>query len=76
MLIRPTILDTPEEAAIMSNKERMRLPGVREAEAEFTEDERKRLERVERKLRPDSGANADQKSASPPGRNTNINPAH
>ena len=76
VLIRPTILDTPEEAAIMSNKERMRLPGVREAEAEFTEDERKRLQKVERKLGSPSGSKADQESASPPGRNTNINPAH
>ena len=76
VLIRPTILDTPEEAALMSNKERMRLPGIREAEVEFTEDERKRLKSVERKLRSASGAKADQKSATPPGRNTNINPAH
>ena len=76
VLIRPTILDTPEEAAIMSNKERMRLPGVREAEAEFTEDERKRLQKVERKLGYPSGSKAEQESASPPGRNTNINPAH
>jgi len=76
VLIRPTILDTPEEAAIMSKKERMRLPGVREAEAEFTEDERRRLQRVERKLGSPSRSKAEQKSASPPGRNTNINPAH
>ena len=76
VLIRPTILDTPEEAALMSNKERMRLPGVREAEAEFTEDERKRLQKVERKLGYPSGSKAEQESASPPGRNTNINPAH
>ena len=76
VLIRPTILDTPEEAAIMSNKERMRLPGVREAEAEFTEDERKRLQKVERKLGSPSGSIVEQESASPPGRNTNINPAY
>ena len=76
VLIRPTILDTPEEAAIMSVQERMRLPGIREAEAEFTEDERKRLQRVDRKLGSPSGSKAEQKSASPPGRNTNINPAH
>ena len=76
VLIRPTILKTPEEAAIMSNKERLRLPGVREAEAEFTEDERKRLQKVERKLGSPSGSKAEQKSASPPGRNTNVNPSH
>ena len=76
VLIRPTILDTPEEATLMSTQERMRLPGVREAEAEFTEDERKRLQKVERKLGSPSGSKAEQESASPPGRNTNINPAH
>ena len=76
VLIRPTILNTPEEAALMSTRERMRLPGVREAEAEFTEDERKRLQRVERKLGSPSGSKSEQKSASPPGRNTNVNPAH
>ena len=76
VLIRPTILNTPEEAALMSTRERMRLPGVREAEAEFTEDERKRLQRVERKLGSPSGTKSEQKSASPPGRNTNVNPAH
>ena len=75
VLIRPTILDTPEEAALMSNKERMRLPGVREAEAEFTEDERKRLQKVERKLGSPNGSEVNQKEAKPLGRNTNINPS-
>ena len=60
----------------MSTQERMRLPGVREAEAEFTEDERKRLQNVERKLGSPSRSKAKQKSALPPGRNTNVNPAH
>ena len=73
VLIRPTILDTPEEAALMSQKERMRLPGVREAEVEFTEDEKKRMRQVERKL----GKKTDiqtQKPASPPGRKPIANP--
>ena len=73
VLIRPTILDTPEEAALMSQKERMRLPGVREAEAEFTEDEKKRMRQVERKL----GKRTDgqtKKPASPPGRKPIANP--
>ena len=59
----------------MSNKERMRLPGVREAEAEFTEDERKRLQKVERKLGSPNGSNVNQKEAKPLSRNTNINPS-
>ena len=38
VLIRPTILKTPEDAALMVSQERMRLPGIREAEAEFKAD--------------------------------------
>jgi general secretion pathway protein D len=73
VLIRPTILDTPEEAALMSQKERMRLPGVREAEAEFTEDERKRMRRVEQKL--GNGLEGQtKKPAAPPGRKPIVNP--
>ena len=73
VLIRPTILDTPEEAALMSQKERMRLPGVREAEAEFTEDERKRMRRVERKL-GNRAEGQTKKPAAPPGRKPIVNP--
>ena len=50
VLIRPTILKTPEDAALIVSKERLRLPGVREAEAEFKADNEARLKRVERKL--------------------------
>ena len=73
VLIRPTILDTPEEAALMSQKERKRLPGVREAEAEFTEDERKRMQRVERKL-GNRAEGQTKKPAAPPGRKPIVNP--
>jgi len=73
VLIRPTILDTPEEAALMSQKERMRLPGVREAEAEFTEDERKRMRRVEQKL-GNGIEGKTKKPADPPGRKPIVNP--
>ena len=76
VLIRPTILDTPEEAALMSVKERKRLPGVREAEAEFTEDERKRMLRVERKLGNGVETEVKTKPASPPGRKTIVNPVY
>ena len=73
VLIRPTILDTPEEAALMGQKERLRLPGVREAEAEFTEDERKRMRRVEQKL--GNGIEGQtKKPAAPPGRKPIVNP--
>ena len=50
MLIRPTILKSPEEAALIVSQERQRLPGIREAEAEFKADERARQLKVEKKL--------------------------
>ena len=50
VLIRPTILKTPEDAALMVSQERMRLPGIREAAAEFKADEEARLRKVEKKL--------------------------
>ena len=50
VLIRPTILKTPEDAALMVSQERMRLPGIREAEAEFKAAEEARMRKVEKKL--------------------------
>ena len=50
VLIRPTILKTPEDAALMVSQERMRLPGIRQAEAEFKAAEEARLRKVEKKL--------------------------
>ena len=50
VLIRPTILKTPEDAALMVSQERMRLPGIREAEAEFKAAEDARRRKVDKKL--------------------------
>ena len=50
VLIRPTILKTPEDAALMVSQERMRLPGIREAEAEFKAAEDARRRNVDKKL--------------------------
>ena len=50
VLIRPTILKTPEDAALMVSQERMRLPGIREAEAEFKAAEEARRRKVDKKL--------------------------
>ena len=50
VLIRPTILKSPEDAALIVSQERQRLPGIREAEAEFKAENEARLKRVERKL--------------------------
>ena len=50
VLIRPTILKSPEDAALIVSQERQRLPGIRAAEAEFKAENEARLKRVERKL--------------------------
>jgi type II secretory pathway component GspD/PulD (secretin) len=39
ILLRPTVLPTPEIAAITARAERDRLPGVRSAERDFNEEE-------------------------------------
>jgi general secretion pathway protein D len=64
VLIRPTILKTPEDAALMVSQERMRLPGIREAEAEFKAAEEARRRKVDKKLSRKSGnANTSEKPA-------------
>lgn len=50
VLIRPTVLPTPEAAAAVANVERQRLPGVRRAETEIHEQEAERLKQAEREL--------------------------
>ena len=64
VLIRPTILKSPEDAALMVSQERMRLPGIREAEAEFKAAEDARRRKVDKKLSRKSGnANTSEKPA-------------
>ncbi|HET7625288.1 MAG TPA: secretin N-terminal domain-containing protein, partial [Verrucomicrobiae bacterium] len=48
VLMRPTVLKTPEIAALATQQEKKRMPGISEAEAENLELERKELE-AERK---------------------------
>ena len=43
VLIRPTVLPTPESAAMVATHERARLPGVKSAEREIQLDENQRL---------------------------------
>ena len=62
VLIRPTILKTPEDAALMVSQERMRLPGIREAEAEFKAAEEVRRRKVEKKLSGKRGKAATSKT--------------
>lgn len=48
LLMRATVLDTPESAAFLAETERLQLPGVRKAEKEFEQAEAQRLQKVER----------------------------
>jgi general secretion pathway protein D len=48
VFIRPTVLPTPEAAAIAAAAEKDRLPGISRTEYEVSEAERKRLEEYER----------------------------
>ena len=50
VLIRPTILKSPEDAALIVQQERKRLPGIREAEAEFKAFEQARQLEVEKRI--------------------------
>ena len=49
LLMKATVLDTPESAAFIAETERLQLPGVRNAEREFGESESKRLKKVDKK---------------------------
>jgi type II secretory pathway component GspD/PulD (secretin) len=51
VLIRPTVLPTPEVAALTAKSEKDRMPGVRRAEAEFQIREEKELLKAEEALR-------------------------
>lgn len=49
VLIRPTVLDTPEAAAMTAAQERNRLPGIRQAEEQFRKEEETRIESGDRR---------------------------
>jgi general secretion pathway protein D len=48
VLIRPTVLPTPEIAALAATAEKNKMPGVREVEKEVQADERKRLKKADK----------------------------
>lgn len=50
VLIRPTVLPTPEAAAAVANVERLKLPGVRKAEADIHAEEAERLKQADEEL--------------------------
>jgi type II secretory pathway component GspD/PulD (secretin) len=48
VLIRPTVLPTPEVAALTAKAEQNSMPGVRSAEREFMDAEAKRLKQMDK----------------------------
>ncbi len=50
VLIRPTVLPTPQDAAIAAMEEKRKMPGVLQAEGEFQKAEQKRLDKVNKDL--------------------------
>jgi general secretion pathway protein D len=55
VFMRPTVLPTPEAAAVAASEQRDRLPGVKQAEFEIREEERKRNEAAEAEIRKKLG---------------------
>lgn len=51
ILMKATVLESPEDAALLADRERLQLPGVRQAEREFIDAETKRMKKVEKKLK-------------------------
>jgi type II secretory pathway component GspD/PulD (secretin) len=53
VLLRPTILPTPEVAAQLSKAEKDRMPGVKRAELQIQSEEANRLKQLEMNLKRD-----------------------
>jgi hypothetical protein len=44
ILLRPTVLPSPQDAATYASEERAKLPGIRRSEQEFHDNERQLLD--------------------------------
>ncbi|MEP6662351.1 MAG: secretin N-terminal domain-containing protein [Verrucomicrobiota bacterium] len=55
ILLRPTVLPSPESAALVAATERDKLSGIKQAEYEIREMERKRQEKIEADMRKKMG---------------------
>lgn len=55
ILMRPTVLPTPEAAALVAASEKDKMSGVRQAEYEIREEERKRQEKIDAEMRKKLG---------------------
>ena len=51
VLIRPTVLPTPEVAALAARAEKNKMPGVRAAENEIQTEENKRIQKLEKEFK-------------------------
>jgi type II secretory pathway component GspD/PulD (secretin) len=71
VLMRPTVLKTPELAALQAKKEQSRLPGIAHAEAEDTKAELKQVQAEERllKLQDEKDAKAAARAAAKANKN-------
>jgi general secretion pathway protein D len=58
VLIRPTVLPTPEVAALTARAEKDKLPGVKRAEMEIQTEEANRLKQLEKTLKSDRELNS------------------
>jgi len=57
VLIRPTVLPTPEVAALTARAEKDKMPGVKRAETEIQTEEANRLKQLNRNLKEDKEFN-------------------
>jgi general secretion pathway protein D len=57
VLIRPTVLPTPEVASLTARAEKDKMPGVKRAEAEIQSEEASRLKHLEKNLKEDKEFN-------------------
>ncbi len=60
MLMRPTVLPTPETAALVATKERNKLSGVKQAELEIRREEESRNAAIEADLAKEAAKRADK----------------
>jgi general secretion pathway protein D len=58
VLIRPTVLPTPEVAALTARAEKDKMPGVKRAETEIQTEEANRLKQLNRNLKEDKEYNS------------------
>jgi type II secretory pathway component GspD/PulD (secretin) len=58
VLIRPTVLPTPEVAALTARAEKDKMPGVKRAETEIQTEEANRLKQLNKNLKEDKEFNS------------------